>query len=729
MIAFFIMDDLEKPIDFNDLDSILTRSHESDYGQLEYKYKLTDLTKNQKIRLTGQMKYRLKSDENYGQATYDIGLTDDGFALGLTADELSESLANLNEIAQGADAKICAVKKHTVTHKAKSEEDLKKYVYDRRFNGKGTTIIRDSAEKKREETRTGDHTYTKYVAEAIIRLNSEEGYVDLRIGIAGNVDAGKSTLLGVLTKGILDDGRGSARNSVFNFKHEVESGRTSSVGQQIMGFDDTGKSVADILTIKRPTWENIVKASTKIITFFDLAGHAPYLKTTIRGITSNKPDYCLIMIGANMGISKYSQDMTIEHISLCLNMKIPFIVVITKIDMCPPKILEQTITDITNLIKKTVKKLVYPIVNEYDVTTCAQKVKSGDVVPIFQISNVTGSGLELLKMFLNFIPVRKSFKKARKKGVNFQVQEVYNVPGVGPVVGGMLFGGTMTTNKQTDSKLLKLGPMSDGTFVDAYIRSIQCKTVSVQKANAGSWITIAVRVDKKLVKKGMFILSESLAKVTWEFTANVYINTTSSSNIKIGYQPHCHIGHITQTCKITDIVSIQQSARRKKMLAREGKIMIDSATLELLKTVSKEKDSIFSPEIKENILKSKMLIDPARKKISKQKILTTEFKKYLKSFIKKTELPSLGAGDFAEMKIRFCFRPEVIFDNDKKRFLFRENKTKGIGMIVGTSDVVLKPLSNKRVTKGNKVQMSRRERKEMRAKRQEENLRRKSAKK
>jgi len=43
---------------------------------------------------------------------------------------------------------------------------------------------------------------------------------DTRIAVIGNVDSGKSTLVGVLTKSIMDDGRGSARKAVFNFAHE-----------------------------------------------------------------------------------------------------------------------------------------------------------------------------------------------------------------------------------------------------------------------------------------------------------------------------------------------------------------------------------------------------------------------------------------------------------------------------------------------------------------------------
>lgn len=64
--------------------------------------------------------------------------------------------------------------------------------------------------------------------------------------------------------------------------------------------------------------------------FFDLCGHEKFLRTTILGLTSTFPDLCLILVGANMGINK----MTQEHIFLCVTMKIPFAIFITKIDIC-----------------------------------------------------------------------------------------------------------------------------------------------------------------------------------------------------------------------------------------------------------------------------------------------------------------------------------------------------------------------------------------------------------
>ena len=87
----------------------------------------------------------------------------------------------------------------------------------------------------------------------------EEEHIEVRVAIVGNVDAGKSTLLGVLTKGALDDGRGRARVGLFRHKHELDTGRTSSVGTEVMGFRADGHPVvelhADSTAARRVAWE------------------------------------------------------------------------------------------------------------------------------------------------------------------------------------------------------------------------------------------------------------------------------------------------------------------------------------------------------------------------------------------------------------------------------------------------------------------------------------------
>ncbi len=148
---------------------------------------------------------------------------------------------------------------------------------------------------------------------------------ELTIGIVGNVDSGKSTTVGVLISGKLDDGRGSARLHVQLHQHEKRTGRTSSVTT------------------------NCIRTDRKVITFIDLPGHRRYLHTTMYGLSCNSPDFVLVMIGANMGLSHQTK----EHLEITNALKIPFMIIITKVDMAPKNILKQTYNKIVKWIKST----------------------------------------------------------------------------------------------------------------------------------------------------------------------------------------------------------------------------------------------------------------------------------------------------------------------------------------------------------------------------------------
>lgn len=100
----------------------------------------------------------------------------------------------------------------------------------------------------------------------------------------GSVDAGKSSLIGVLTQGELDNGRGRARQGMFRHYHEIITGRTSSICHELLGFDDFGQIVnyqVNSLTgsVTLASAEEISNLSTKLISFMDLAGHRRYMRT------------------------------------------------------------------------------------------------------------------------------------------------------------------------------------------------------------------------------------------------------------------------------------------------------------------------------------------------------------------------------------------------------------------------------------------------------------------
>lgn len=101
--------------------------------------------------------------------------------------------------------------------------------------------------------------------------------------VPGNVDAGKSTLIGTLTTSCLDDGRGKSRTAIMKHRHEIESGRTSTASTHLMGFRSSGQPIAgrdQVRANKRKGEDEIARESYRVITLMDLAGHEKYLKTT-----------------------------------------------------------------------------------------------------------------------------------------------------------------------------------------------------------------------------------------------------------------------------------------------------------------------------------------------------------------------------------------------------------------------------------------------------------------
>merc|ERR1719327_2116765 len=106
-------------------------------------------------------------------------------------------------------------------------------------------------------------------------------------------------------------------------------------GEQIIAERADGNTKA----AKNSAWNEIATASDKTVTFIDLCGHEGYLKTTIFGLIGLCPDYALIVVNANAGFQK----MTREHLGIALALKIPFFIVVTKIDITPANIYEENI--------------------------------------------------------------------------------------------------------------------------------------------------------------------------------------------------------------------------------------------------------------------------------------------------------------------------------------------------------------------------------------------------
>jgi GTPase len=222
----------------------------------------------------------------------------------------------------------------------------------------------------------------------------------------------------------------------------------------------------------------------------DLAGHEKYLKTTILGLTSSFPDICMIIVDANNGI----KPMTKEHILLCVTLKIPFIIVVTKIDICKDRknVLEETKQSINKFLKYPgIRRLPFNIKSDDDILTSIKNIYTESITPIFYVSNTTGEGIDNLKYFFNVIN-KKNPIKLNNESVEFHIDHTFSVSGFGTVLGGHLISGSI----KVGDKLL-LGP-NNGEYENVVIRSIYCKKIPLQYVQCGSYVCLGIKkIDKK----------------------------------------------------------------------------------------------------------------------------------------------------------------------------------------------------------------------------------------
>ena len=477
---------------------------ESEDGNIEYKISLLEKSEERLNQLVTQMRYRCNQGE--GECIYNLGVTDDGNMIGITKDEFEETIENINNIAD----------KNNYLVKLLSEVNI---------------------------------SNTKKVYEVLIREKNDNKYIDIKVAIAGNVNAGKSSLLGRLITGVNDNGRGLSRSSIFNYSHELKSGRTSSIAHHILGFNSKGEIVNNQGIIKS-SWNDIVQKSFKIISFIDLAGHEKYLKTTIIGLSSCFPDFCIIIVAANDGM----QPITKEHIFLCVILKIPFIIIISKVDICVDRknVLQDTIKSINKFLKYPgIRRISINIKTEEDIILGAKNIYSESIVPIFYISNVTGEGIDNLSNFFNIIGKRpniNNIKENTDNNVEFHIDNIFNVSGFGKVIGGYLVNGTIKIGDK-----LFLGP-GYGEYESINIKSIHCKKISLQIVSYGSYVCLGIKKFDKIIKRGNVIISSNVKKLNIKkFFAKVDILKTHSTTVKIGYEPTLHAYSIRQVAKILDI--------------------------------------------------------------------------------------------------------------------------------------------------------------------------------
>lgn len=181
-----------------------------------------------------------------------------------------------------------------------------------------------------------------------------------------------------------------------------------------------------------------------------------------------------------------------------------------------------------------------------DVFDFQKQQSPGRVVPIFQCSNVTGEGLDLLRGFLNLLPARSGWEEHVNSPIEFYIDETFFVTGVGTVVAGTMMAGTCTVNTT-----LLLGPDGNGKYIPVVVKTIQSKRTNVERVSAGQSASFGLKkIKRAAIRKGMVMVHPSLnPQPTWEFEAEVLV-LQHPTTITPNYQPVVHCVTIRQAARI-----------------------------------------------------------------------------------------------------------------------------------------------------------------------------------
>ncbi|MEA1994414.1 MAG: GTP-binding protein [Euryarchaeota archaeon] len=447
------------------------------------------LFKGKKQKLASQMKFRLEQGD--GTACYIVGVYDDGTVCGLDEAKYLETLRVIKEVAEEAEAEI-----------AKVERYEKEGLFAR------ITV------KNNHEIQNRSH---------------------IVIGTIGHVDHGKSTLIGSLIADQEDDGAGKTRIFLDFLPHEIERGLTAEIAYAVYGFDEKGNPLKLKNPLNKREISDVVDRAKKLISFVDCPGHAPWLRTTIRGMLGQKVDYAFLVIDVSDGITL----ITKEHMGIAMAMELPIIVALTKMD----KVTEEEsrrVEENLSIMLKRVGRVPYKVKNP------AVHIENEKIVPIIKCSAVTKEGFDLLDNLLLNLPERAKKPEKLKKPFLMYIDKVHSIKGAGTVVTGRVRQGVVENNTN-----LYLGPFNDG------YRKIRGQTIMehyhyLKKAEVGDVVGIALKnIKNEEIRRGM-VLTEKKGKITREFIGDVFI-LSHPTTIKAGYEPVLHLETISECVEFEEI--------------------------------------------------------------------------------------------------------------------------------------------------------------------------------
>lgn len=431
-------------------------------------------------------------EESQG-ALYEIGIADDGTLEGLLEDELQESLHNLRAMAASLGCVTKVLRKVAVgscewvdtdgggSSQAQAQQDTL-WVAE--------VLVHPDSRKPEVLNAThalADAKDASMSDQSIGLVSGTRPKEQIRVTIVGATSSGKSSLMGTLSASVLDNGRGKSRLSLLKHRHEIASGITSSVAQELIGYvaDGHGSSVVvNYASGDVSSWIDIHNLSERLVFISDSPGLPRFAKSTFRALISWKPAWTVLCVAANetaqnagdddadtsttgnlntskASDTKHTADISESHLDLCLRLQLPLIIAITKMDLANRTGLRTILARVLSALKAAGRRPVMlsstagPIsaLEGGEMLRYLQAIQATDVaeieslvnsisdaemrhcVPIVMTSAVNGSGIGKLHALFRCLkpagllePGPCSRMQRSSESALFHVDEVFSIP-------------------------------------------------------------------------------------------------------------------------------------------------------------------------------------------------------------------------------------------------------------------------------------------------------------
>lgn len=462
------------------------------------------------LRAPEQVAKLLPGLEESNGALYEIGVSDDGTLVGITMDEMNESLTNLRAMAGSLGCDVEVLRMVSVGEGLRVDDDGASSTPQTLFVAEAYVkpVLQSQNENvgsSEGRTRNLNETFEEEPTSA---ATAEQ----LRVSLTGATTCGKSSLLGTLSTSTLDNGRGKSRLSLLKHRHEIASGITSSVAQELIGYQSQDASAGNSVSVLNyahqdvTTWSDIQTAPglSRCALLVDSAGHPRFRRTTVRGLVGWAPHWTFLCIAANEDHSETSgnEDESIDsttfaganahismaHLELCLKLHLPMVIVITKFDEATRVAFRQLLSSLLTRLKDAGRKPVLMSNDSGNVTEgdlqdmiikdqnevkalveTLNRDESHVTVPIIFTSAVKGTGIARLHALLCSLPIRSEegsthVSPGTKSDTIFNIDDSFNlpisVPGPGSRPSGSVVSGYLNHASVSVGDVLSLGPCS-----------------------------------------------------------------------------------------------------------------------------------------------------------------------------------------------------------------------------------------------------------------------------